>query len=61
MTTHLNTVAVSVKGRVSNVPTIPVQERQIIVTGRWLKMAIVHDEEWLPGRHSTIQRRRCSN
>lgn len=48
--TQANTVDVSVKGCLSRVPAIPVQNRQLIVTGRWLKCAVVHDEEWLPGR-----------
>jgi hypothetical protein len=44
------TVPVSVKGRISTIPAIPVQDRKLIVTGRWLKTALVHDEEWLPGK-----------
>lgn len=45
-----STVNVSVKGRISSVPAISVQNRKIVVTGRWLKTAIVHDEEWMPGK-----------
>lgn len=45
-----NRVSVSVKGRVTVIPAILVQGRNIIVTGRWIRRAIVHDEEWLEGR-----------
>src|SRR6187551_882421 len=41
------TVELSVKGRMVNVPSAVVEGRTVVVTGRVLKMARVHDEEWM--------------
>jgi hypothetical protein len=40
---------ISVEGRVHEVPSLQIDGRTVIVEGRWLKMASVHDEEWLNG------------
>lgn len=37
---------ISVKGAVAQVPSFQIGERIFIVTGKWLKTASVHDEEW---------------
>jgi hypothetical protein len=36
-------------GVTSKVPSFQVNDTTVIVTGRWLKVASVHDEEWLEG------------
>jgi hypothetical protein len=41
---------IRVKGVTRRVPSIPVGRATIIVTGRWLKLAEVHDEDWLEDR-----------
>jgi hypothetical protein len=40
---------ISVEGRLHEVPSIQIDGRTVIVEGRWLKVASVHDEEWLDG------------
>jgi hypothetical protein len=40
-------VAVSVKGRIVNVPSAEICGRTVVVTGRPLRIARIHDEEWL--------------
>ena len=42
-------VEISVAGRVEEVPFIEINGRMIIVEGRWLTVASVHDEEWQEG------------
>jgi hypothetical protein len=37
---------ISVKGRAVRVPSLQIGETQIIATGRLLRMATIHDEEW---------------
>lgn len=41
-------VDVSVKGRWSTVPALRVGEVSIIANGRWVTVARIHDEPWLP-------------
>ena len=41
------TVESSVKGKWIRVPALPVDDKHLVVKGKWLKMATVHDEEWL--------------
>ena len=43
------TVEISVRGRKVAVPALQVQNRTVIVTGGWLKIASVHDEEVIDG------------
>jgi hypothetical protein len=38
---------VKIKGKPAIVPALRVGDQTIIVTGKWLKVASVHDEEWL--------------
>jgi hypothetical protein len=42
-----NTCEISVKGVWVEVPALHFEGKTIVVTGRWLKMASVHDEIWL--------------
>lgn len=44
-----NCVKISVKGRVIKVPSVQVGAKTIIVSGRWIKIARVKDEDWLEG------------
>ena len=40
------TTEVSIKGRLTTFPCLQIDGREIVVTGRWLKTAIIKDEEW---------------
>ena len=42
-----NNFEISVKGRWVSVPALDVNGNTIVVGGRWLKVAAIHDEEWL--------------
>jgi len=42
-----NSIEISVKGKWSEVPALDVNGTAIIVRGRWIKLAIIHAEEWL--------------
>lgn len=42
-------VRIRVKGRAVSVPAVSIEDRTVIVKGRWLKIASVHDEQWLAG------------
>ena len=46
-------VNASLNGRMVNVPSIGVGSCTVIVNGRWLRIATVHDEEWLDGEGVT--------
>ena len=41
------TCEISVKGAWVDVPALDFEGKTVVVTGRWLKMASVHDEVWL--------------
>lgn len=41
------TIEISVKGDWTKVPALRVDGRNIIATGKWLRISSVHDEEWL--------------
>jgi hypothetical protein len=45
MTNH--TVDISVRGKWSSVPAVPVDGNNVIVKGSWLKLAVIHNESWL--------------
>lgn len=38
------------RGRTATVPAVQVDDKTIVVLGHWIKIACVHDEEWLEGR-----------
>lgn len=42
-----NTMEISLKGTWVRVPTLEVEDKSIVVTGRIVRRAVVHDEEWL--------------
>ena len=46
--TGRDTVEISVKGKWSQVPALRVNGNAILVRGRWIKVAIIDAEEWLP-------------
>ena len=46
---HLDFAEISVEGTSRKVPSGQIDGRTVIVTGRWLKLASVHDEEWEEG------------
>lgn len=46
---HLGFAEISVEGSSRKVPSVQIDGRTVIVTGRWLKLASVHDEEWEDG------------
>jgi hypothetical protein len=39
-------VEINVQGKPVTVPSITVNSKKIVVTGTWIKMAVVHDEIW---------------
>lgn len=41
------TIAVAVKGRLIEMPALRIRERAVVISGKWLKVARVHDEEWI--------------
>ncbi|MFO1478370.1 MAG: hypothetical protein U1F98_17185 [Verrucomicrobiota bacterium] len=40
---------IRVRGKTIQVPSAAACGQRVLVRGRWLKLATVHDEEWLPG------------
>ncbi len=42
-----NSIEISVKGRWVRVPAFDFNGKTVVVTGSWLKVAAVHDEDWL--------------
>jgi len=46
---EVSTAEISVKGKLVNVPSVRIKGREIVVTGKRLKLAAVRDAEWLEG------------
>jgi FAD/FMN-containing dehydrogenase len=44
-----SSIEISIKGERVTVPALEVAGRTITITGQWLKIAAVHDEEWQEG------------
>lgn len=42
-----DTVEISLKGKWFQVPALHVNGKSIVVQGKWIKIAVVHEEEWL--------------
>jgi Acetyltransferase (GNAT) domain len=42
-----STIEISIKGQWVPVPALKVNEHSIVITGKWIKTAAVHDEIWL--------------
>jgi hypothetical protein len=43
----IESAKISVKGKLVAVPSVDINGTQTIVTGKWLKVAVIKDEEWL--------------
>ena len=41
---------IKVRGQVIKVPSTCIDNKTVVVTGKWIKMAAVHDEIWLEGQ-----------
>lgn len=41
------TVDISIKGKLLELPAVQINGRQIVISGKWLKMALIKDEEWI--------------
>lgn len=41
---------ISVNGKITKVPALIVNRQTIVIPGKWLKIAQVHDEDWIPGQ-----------
>ncbi len=42
-----DSIEISLKGKWIRVPALYVSGKTIVVTGRWIKVAAIHDEQWL--------------
>jgi hypothetical protein len=42
-----NSVEISVKGKWTKVPALAVNGNNVIISGRWIKVAVIHNEQWL--------------
>src|SRR5947209_10246757 len=40
---------IRIKGKPARVPSVCVEDKTVVVLGKWLKVASVHDENWLEG------------
>jgi hypothetical protein len=47
---EVNLAEIKVRGKAITVPSICVNDRTVVVTGKFMKMAAVHDEDWLEGQ-----------
>lgn len=47
MIMEAQTTQVSIGGKAVAVPSVTVDQRRMVVMGKWLKFASVHDEEWI--------------
>lgn len=59
------TIEISVRGRWVKVPALRVNGQTLIVTGKWIRIANLHDESWLEGElvdpHECLERLRDSS
>src|SRR5579862_2619782 len=49
MTMEKDFVEVRIRGKNTRVPCCDVDGKTVIVRGKWIKTASVHDEEWITG------------
>lgn len=42
-----NIAEIKAKGKAIKVPSVTINGQNVVATGKWIKMASVHDEEWL--------------
>jgi hypothetical protein len=45
-----DSIEISVGGKWVRVPALDVNGKTIVVKGEWIKVAVIHDEEWLGER-----------
>ncbi len=45
----ITSAEITVKGRMTSVPSLIVNDRKVVCEGKWLKVAKVYDEVWLEG------------
>src|SRR2546422_7996255 len=45
----INSLEISVRGKWVTVPALDIGRTAIVVTGKWIKIAVIHDDEWLEG------------
>lgn len=43
----MNTIKISVKGKWIDVPALQYEQSTIVITGKWIRIARIHDEAWL--------------
>ncbi len=48
MAPKLESIEISTQGKWRSTPALAIAGKHLIIVGKWLKKAIVHDEEWLP-------------
>jgi hypothetical protein len=41
---------VKIKGKAIKVPSTRINDKTVVVTGKWIRIAAVHDEDWLEGQ-----------
>ena len=58
-------IEISVKGRWVTVPALDIGGRSVVVTGKWLRVAAIHDDDWfedeLDDPESCIRRLKASH
>lgn len=50
-----NHVEISMRGNTVTVPALDIDGHTVVVTGRWLKVAAIHDEDWIEWRHEDLE------
>jgi hypothetical protein len=45
-----NDFEIKVKGKTIKVPSVRIHDKTVVVTGKWIRIAAVHDEDWLKGQ-----------
>jgi len=53
MTNHH--VEISTRGNTVRVPALDIDGHTLVVTGRWLKVAAIHDEDWIEWEHEDLE------
>ena len=46
---EINVINIKMKGKDINVPSMRIDDKTVVAIGRFIKIAAVHDEEWLEG------------
>ena len=53
MTGH--TVEITMGGKAVKVPALDVNGKAFVVTGKWMKIAAIHDEDWIEEAHEDLE------